>query len=156
MGMALKIDQAKIESVPIEDDGDNSVVCIMGKEKHYLLKQLADEYTMLRIAAVMVEDQLQAGETVDKTFFEALRRDVEFKELADILVDEFADFFPEVATLFGQLKKVRSDYIARTGRLDGDAGKKAESEMKKVMDQAEEEAKRLIAEASIEVPQRTT
>lgn len=152
LGVALKIDQAKIQSVK-DDEGNPSTVVLVGEgQRELLIKQLADIYTLLQVAGVMISGQLKPGESVEETFYSALSKDVEFPVLQQAIWDEVSDFFPQMKTLFGQLARVQSELIERSVQLSKKAGLQAQKKLDKVVSEAVQEAEAMLDSAFTEGP----
>lgn len=149
LGIALQIDQAQIQSVN-DDDGKPTTVKFIGSDtNHLLIQQMADMYTVLQVAAVMVRSQLKDGETIEAAFYGALHAQTEFAELQKIIWDECSDFFPQMATLFGKLAKLHSELIKRSVSLSEKAGKQIDEQITPYLDKQTEAANKQIESVSI-------
>ena len=141
LGAAMQIDQAKV----LDKDG-NAIMLISG-DPQAILKQIVDDYVVLRIMGIMVQGQLTDPNALQTEFYDKISQAI-FSDVKYALWEELADFFPQATILFSRLIRSHKDLLRRSEKLQGKITPKMDQELAKIMDKAEQEALESIEELS--------
>lgn len=153
LGNALRVDQANIT------DHEGTPVKLVGGDPKVIVKQVIDDYLILRICGVLVQTQLSPGvesatENLQTEFFDRMDQST-FTELKEALWGELADFFPQTRILFSQLIEQHRELQKRNENLQRNAEPKLSRKLNRILDTLTTEAESSM-EAAVSIEEQST